>query len=203
MKQLPNIVTILRILCSPLILVLLIMAAYERGFSSPLLVWSFWIYVIAATTDWVDGALARALDAKSELGAKLDLWADKLLVGLSLLAIIITQIIYKPHTWLTTSLLGALLLGATSLRDFIITDIRAKGAKIGCNMPATFLAKSKTAVIMAGIGIYLGGQGFGWQNVQTLGTAIIWIGAIMSLYTGYQYYMAYRQALINQESVGQ
>lgn len=194
-KNLPNLVTILRILCSPIIFVLLIMMGLGLG-SQNLGAWAFWIYVIAASTDWVDGTLARALDAKSELGAKLDLWADKLLVGLVIFGIILAQIIFYPPDFLPIAIMGVFLLSSTSLRDYIITDIRKKGEAFGLSMPATFLAKSKTAVIMAGIGIYLGGQAFNWPLAILAGWVVMIIGAIMSLYTGWQYYSAYSKAKV-------
>lgn len=195
MKHLPNIVTLIRILCSPIIVIFLVLAAKSIELSTTYSVWAFWIYTIAASTDWVDGALARALDAKSELGAKLDLWADKLLVGLSILGIIIAGVLITPNNWLLLTIIGAFLLAATSLRDYIVTDIRAKGAKFGLSMPATFLAKAKTMVVMFGIGLYLGGQAFQLNLVTLSGWVVTIIGAIMSLVTGLQYYKHYLSGL--------
>ncbi len=199
-KQLPNFVTILRILCSPIIFVLLFLMGLDLGPES-IELWAFWIYVIAASTDWVDGTLARALNAKSALGAKLDLWADKLLVGLVIFALIVFEIVSAPNSSLLYAIAGLFLLGSTSLRDYFITDIRAKGEKFGLSLPATFLAKSKTAVIMAGIGIYLGGHAFNWNIAINAGWIVLFIGAIMSLYTGWQYWSAYMRAKNNQGSV--
>lgn len=194
LKQLPNLVTILRILCSPIILGGMVYIGSQNGEHGPAEIYVFWIYVIAASTDWVDGTLARALDAKSELGAKLDLWADKLLVGLSILAIIASNILYYPHDWKPYLSIGIFLLASTSLRDYFVTNIRAKGEEFGLSMPATFLAKSKTAVIMAGIGLYLGGQAYSIGNAIMAGWIVMFIGALMSLYTGWQYYSAYSKA---------
>lgn len=188
MKQLPNIVTLLRILCSPIIVILLLLSAKSIELSPVYSVWAFWIYSIAASTDWVDGALARALDAKSELGAKLDLWADKLLVGLAILAIIMAKIFDAPNNLPLYSAIGAFLLAATSLRDYFVTNIRAQGAKIGALMPATFLAKTKTAVVMIGIGAYLFGQAYQLEFAIMIGWLVMFLGAIMSIYTGWQYY---------------
>ena len=196
LKQLPNFVTILRILCSPIIFVLLFLMGLELGPESKEL-WAFWIYVIAASTDWVDGTLARALDAKSELGAKLDLWADKLLVGLVIFALIVFEIVSTPNSFLLFAIAGIFLLASTSLRDYFVTDIRAKGEKFGFSLPATFLAKSKTAVIMAGIGIYLGGHAFNWNIAIKAGWIVMFIGSLMSLYTGWQYWSAYVKAKSN------
>ena len=72
-SQLPNVLSTLRI---PLGLVLLLIAAMSPGFMV--------IYLLCCLTDVLDGALARRLDARSELGARLDSAADLILVSVLL-----------------------------------------------------------------------------------------------------------------------
>lgn len=194
-KHIPNIFTSLRILCSPIILVLQVMAALNQTETINFMTWSFWIYVVAACTDWVDGFLARALNAKSELGAKLDLLADKALVGLTLLGAILGNFIVTPKDlWWLVIAIGASLMLATSGRDYLVTNLRNKGASFGLNMPATFLAKSKTAVIMVGLGLYLGAFATGYAELLMAGLIVVILGALMSIFTGIQYLLAYNKA---------
>ncbi len=82
MLNLPNSITLSRLLGIPLIL---------YGLYQPSLVWqwaSIGIFIIAAATDWLDGYLARKLDLVTDLGKFLDPLVDKLLVLLPLLVAI-------------------------------------------------------------------------------------------------------------------
>jgi phosphatidylglycerophosphate synthase len=54
-------------------------------------------------------------------------------------------------------------------------------------MPATFLAKTKTAVIMFGMAIYLGAMAFELKYLIMIGILVTFVGALMSLFTGVQY----------------
>jgi len=195
MKHLPNLFSIIRILCSPAIFILLIMSVLDQTAMGLYMAWAFGLFVFAACTDWVDGTLARALNATSKLGAKLDLLADKLLVGITLLGIIISNLLVMPkQLWPIVIAIGAFLLAATSLRDYLVTRLRVKGVAFGLDMPASFLAKSKTAVIMSGIGLYLAAWPFDNAELLTLGAIVTLIGALLSLFTGFQYLTAYQKA---------
>lgn len=178
-KQLPNFVTCLRIIASPIIAILLLMQGNHEL--------AFWIFAIAATTDWVDGFLARLLDAKSELGAKLDLLADKLLVGLVLPIMAISHLGFNISLEIIIALM---LFIATSVRDYFVTNWRTILDKKNIKMPATFIAKTKTAVILTGMGIVLGAEFF-LKPLFLYGWITILVGTILSIYTGYQYYKVY------------
>lgn len=194
LKSLPNLITYLRVLASPLLAVLLVLGAYKNPEFVGLPKIAFWIFVIAASTDWVDGFLARLLNAKSELGAKLDLLADKLLVGLTIPAIVLAEFIRGTAPFALLVFIGLFLTYATSGRDYLVTIWREEGKKFSLSMPATFLAKSKTAVILIGISVFLAFEAFGFKWARIAGFSIIVIGAIMSIYTGVQYYSAFRSA---------
>ncbi|KAF0186101.1 MAG: CDP-diacylglycerol--glycerol-3-phosphate 3-phosphatidyltransferase [Hyphomonadaceae bacterium] len=194
MKHLPNIFSFIRVLCSPIIFVLILMAAIDSASMGILMKWAFGLFVFAACTDWVDGTLARAMNATSELGAKLDLLADKLLVGVTLLGIILSNlVVLERKYWPLVIAIGAFLLVATSGRDYAVTILRSKSATYGLTMPATFLAKSKTAVIMSGIGIYLAAWPLDNAQCLTIGAFVLMLGALMSLYTGYAYFASYQK----------
>jgi cardiolipin synthase (CMP-forming) len=192
MKALPNIITYLRIFCSPALAVALVLSAFNNKEFAQFPLYAFWLFVIAASTDWLDGFLARALDAKSEHGAKLDLLADKLLVGMTIPAIIISQIIIMPNNFIILIASGIFLTYATSGRDYLVTKWREKLSKTGVSMPATFIAKAKTAVILIGISIFLGARPFGLEIAFYIGAIVTFLGALMSIYTGWQYYSQYK-----------
>jgi cardiolipin synthase (CMP-forming) len=67
----PNLITLARLLAVPLVVWLILTGRWATA---------FWVFLAASITDGLDGSLARALDARSELGAYLDAIADKALL---------------------------------------------------------------------------------------------------------------------------
>jgi len=84
MLTLPNFLTLLRILAIPVVVVLLTREAYAPAFI---------VFMLAGVTDAVDGAIARIMDSKSDLGALLDPMADKLLMVSSFVVLAINKAI--------------------------------------------------------------------------------------------------------------
>lgn len=199
-KWIPNALSLGRILIAPLVAWLI----YDGMVHGKVLAlqWAFGLFVVSALTDWFDGYLARALDAKSELGGKLDLWGDKLLVGLTLVALWLGWLNLgneypNPIDGIQAdpmrALIGILLLIALPVRDAYITQLRATLETRGVFVPPTFLAKSKTAVVMAGMGIILAGLAHSMLGVALAGLVFLGIGAAMSVWTALGYMQASRR----------
>jgi phosphatidylglycerophosphate synthase len=195
MKWLPNAVSIARLCLSPLI-AWLIWEGMSSGEGRGMLMLAFWLFTVSALTDWLDGWLARTLDAKSELGGKLDLWGDKLLVGLTAPALclgwlaldgehpnLVDGMIHNP----ALAALGVFLLLALPGRDLLVTRLRARAEAEGRTIPPTFAAKSKTAVVMTGLAVWLAGLGWGWPLATLAGVSITVTGAALSIWTGLAY----------------
>lgn len=196
LKWLPNALTWLRIIAAPIVAGLIFFAlqsseAPSREFYASV---AFVLFVLAAITDWFDGFLARKLSASSDFGAKLDLWADKLLV----FAVLIGVLVFYP----LFAIFGLLSL---SVRDAVIMRLRANRPDV--NLKATFLAKSKTAIIMTGMAICLfayarlmGAEQLQDTDQQILmmrlirfGLSVFVFGCVLSLGTGLQYLQAAAQ----------
>ena len=133
--------------------------------------WPFLAFALVAATDFIDGYLARQWNAVSAFGAFLDPVADKLLVGFSLAALV----------WLETgALLYLIPAAAIILRDLIATGLRLFPE---IELPVSQLAKWKTALEMAGIGAVLLAFAISQAALTGLGLAIIWLAALLSVYT--------------------
>lgn len=134
-------------------------------------IWPVIAFVLVALTDFVDGLAARKLNAVSALGAFLDPVADKLLVGLSLLALAATR------DWALLLLIPSLLI---ILRDLIATGLRLVPS---VEMPVSRLAKWKTALEMVAIVALLLAAPIALQMVWNAGLIVLWLAALLSVYT--------------------
>lgn len=152
-------------------------------------------FVLAALTDLFDGMAARAFHAQSAFGAWLDPIADKLLVGLSLVALTVAG----ASLWL------AIPTAVILCRDVYVTWLRARLGG-GYALPVMQAAKWKTALEMIAIGVLLAAPFlvFIYASEQRpthllngpfilvslgelLGTVILWIAAALSAWTGLRY----------------
>ncbi len=143
------------------------------------------IFMLAALTDWLDGWLARKLDAVTPLGAALDHAADKVLIACALVAL--------AYASLPLNLVGAavLILG----RDMAVAGLREGIAAQGKSLPVSALGKWKAAAEMAGVGAFLTFQSaalLGLPAAIVLGLnwaalILIWSAAALALISGAQY----------------
>jgi CDP-diacylglycerol--glycerol-3-phosphate 3-phosphatidyltransferase len=193
LSWIPNAVTLLRIAAAPIVgwLVWAFLNGDSLEFREVYAGLAFGIFTLAAVTDWLDGYLARALDATSEFGAKLDLWADKILVFAVLIGVV--------SAYPLIAIFGLLCL---SVRDLLVMRLRAKRPDV--NLKATFLAKSKTAIIMGAMSIcmlaYALAMSAARQNaieqmelmvtICRVGLSVFVFGCVLSLGTGMQYFLA-------------
>lgn len=133
MRQLPNILTILRIIMTPLFIYYLFWGN-GNGYMLALV-----IFILASITDLIDGKLARALGVESTLGKILDPLADKILVLSALISFITLDLVYG---WIV-----ALIV----LRDVVITVIRFVLEYRDMPMATSNSAKGKTALQITAI----------------------------------------------------
>lgn len=138
------------------------------------------IFTIAGISDFFDGYLARRLDQQSSLGRMLDPIADKLMVGTALLILVADQSISGLHVIAAIIILCRELL-VSGLREFLMESRVA--------LPVTNMAKYKTVIQMVAIGFLLSIPSgtdvlfYAWE----IGLALLWIAALMTLWTGYAY----------------
>jgi CDP-diacylglycerol--glycerol-3-phosphate 3-phosphatidyltransferase len=127
-RYLPNILTVTRILLTPVVLLLL--ATQTLWAQAGALV----LLMLAAVSDYLDGKLARDMNVHSRLGQFLDPLADKVLV----LGTFATLAVVRPDTvpWWA--------VGLIALRDVVITALRAWAEARGESLQTLPLAKSKT-----------------------------------------------------------
>jgi CDP-diacylglycerol--glycerol-3-phosphate 3-phosphatidyltransferase/cardiolipin synthase len=173
--KIPNILTIGRILIAPI----LIVTYYFFGELSDWL--SCIIFVTAAFTDYLDGFFARLYKQQSKFGELLDPIADKVLVATALALLIMSQTIKGPHV------IAAIII---ITREILVSGLREFLAKAQIYIPVTNLSKGKTIIQMTAISILLAGNSgdkFLFDYGIELGICLLWMSAILTLWTGYAY----------------
>ena len=169
----PNLLTVSRIVCIPVLVAMF----YVDGDWARYVACA--VFVIAATTDYVDGYLARSWQQQSLFGRWLDPVADKLLVASAIL-----MLVGYDHAPLLPSLVIV-------LREITVSGLREYMAEVSVGLPVSRLAKWKTAVQMTAIGFLLvGDAGPDWLPVEAIGWWGLWLAAILTLVTGWDYLQA-------------
>ena len=171
MTKILNAITLSRILCAILIYLILYL---ENNYSIALV-----LFFIASFSDFLDGYLARKTNSVSLLGEILDPIADKLLIvfvliGLSInldsfLIGFISAVIISREIWVA------------ALRDINARNNQSDKTKV------TFLAKTKTAIQMFAILMYLFGLTLNNMMILFFADIVLIIALLITIQTGFQY----------------
>ena len=180
--SLPNILTYARIIAVPLVVVCFFLEG--RLQSSDAARWgALAIFAIASITDFLDGYLARIWKQTSTIGRMLDPIADKLLVSACLLLLAADGTIAGWSLWAAIIIL---------CREILVSGMREYLAELKVSVPVSQLAKWKTTIQMVAIAFLLAGPA-GDEIVPVitiLGIILLWIAALITLYTGWDYFRA-------------
>jgi CDP-diacylglycerol--glycerol-3-phosphate 3-phosphatidyltransferase len=201
-NPIPNILTAIRLLAG--VVMFLILAGATGGvpvlsaYLSPedqfaLYRAAFVIFVVAASTDWIDGFLARRWNATSRWGAILDPIADKVLVTGAILGVLTSGSV--PQI--------AIPCGLILFREFAVSALRETTSG-RVELPVTTLAKWKTTLQLVALGAQLLARlwyDFGFdipipiEQYQLFADTLIWAAAIVTVWTGWQYFSEARRQL--------
>lgn len=176
--SLPNLLTYARLAAVPLIAMVLF---FLEGETRNWLALS--IFIFASITDFLDGYVARLWGQQSPLGRMLDPIADKLLVGATLLMLVSDQTLSGWSLWAALIILS---------REILVSGLREFLAELNVMVAVSRLAKWKTGVQMVALGFLLAGEAgdavVGYAN--SVGLVMLWIAAILTIYTGFDYVRA-------------
>ncbi|WP_313137499.1 CDP-diacylglycerol--glycerol-3-phosphate 3-phosphatidyltransferase [Paracoccus jeotgali] len=191
----PNILTIMRLLAAPGVPVMFLY------FHRP---WADWaaltLFLLAAITDWFDGYLARAWNQQSHFGAAMDPIADKAMV---VIALVVITGYSGMNPWL--------ILPATLIlfREVFVSGLRESLGDRSTQLAVTRVAKWKTTTQMVAISVLFLGTGLAfvehgrpprvgetalpggttWADLATFaGLVLIWLAAGLTAWTGWDYF---------------
>jgi cardiolipin synthase len=164
-----NIITVLRLVLVPF--------AFAALVSDPDGIAAFILYVTAASTDWLDGQIARRTGTVTAIGKAIDPLVDRLLLASGVIGL---YIVGRLPWWIVLALVARdayLLFGAWRLEKYHL------------RMPVTMIGKATTAVLMTAFSLLI----LGWPVLEIagqevyLGTLFVYVGLVLSYASAAQY----------------
>lgn len=184
--NLPNRLTMFRVILIPIILISLIIVQYQIKiaqdvyFSTKLLNYlAAWTFVGASITDFFDGYIARKRKIVTVFGSFLDPIADKFLVISSLIMLLALN---RVHVVIVLILV---------LREMYITALRLLAMEKGLSVPVGTLGKWKTATQMVGVPLLMANDVPWGIDMPLLGTVAIYLAALFSIYSALEYSLGF------------
>jgi len=154
------------------------------------------VFLVAASTDWVDGWWARRFGQVSRLGRIFDPLVDKVIIcgGFILLAARGGASAILP--WMAVVVV---------VRELVVTAVRAEMERTGHDFSAAFSGKLKMVLQCAAIAFELAaraepGQTIGGASLRTLAVAAAWAAVASTVWSGVEYLVAARGMLATPES---
>jgi CDP-diacylglycerol--glycerol-3-phosphate 3-phosphatidyltransferase len=173
-KHLPNAITIFRFALIPVISTMMLSSKSQNSFiglSIPCV-----LFIIAAISDFLDGFLARKLNAESKFGIFFDNIADKLL-NISLICILIKN----GGIWLVPAIIAiSREILISSLREYMALNLSVK-------VPVDIYGKIKTAMQFIALAIIIQACFSGSQMQNLIGNAVFTISVIISVISAVLY----------------
>ena len=171
--NLPNVLTLLRILLVPVVVVALLDATPNGS------ILAAGVFALAALTDGVDGYLARSRQSITNFGKVMDPIADKLLIAAALIALVSLD---RLAAWVAMIIIA---------REFAVSGLRVAAGAQGVVIPASRLGKVKTIVQVATVFALIAVDDTGVWWVQALVYATVAITAI----SGADYFLNFRRRI--------
>ncbi len=191
----PNLLTLLRILAVPVVVLLLYTPAGEISFARSIA--AFLLYIAASLTDLLDGYLARRYQMVTPFGKLLDPLADKLLVCAALIMLVPPG---RVAAWMVV-IVVAREIGVTALRGVASTE--------GVIIAASALGKAKTLLLNIGVAALILhypfwglGRVFGARFVDWFGLGFLSAGIVLTAWSGLDYFFRFLGEVFHRQQAG-
>lgn len=178
--NLPNTITLVRLTIIPVLFTLLL---------SPGQTWSLVIamaFIAASFTDLLDGYVARRYQIVTTMGKFLDPIADKLVINTAMILMIP---IGRIPAWVVAIII---------IRDFFVDGIRTIATSEGVVIAASWLGKQKTLCQVFAVSALMIHYPFLGADAHTVGTVLLFLALIMTIYSGIDYFMKFLKKVIKQ-----
>lgn len=167
MLNLPNILSMLRIVLIPVFVALFLWPAVSAA------IWATAVFVVAALTDWLDGYLARRWNQTSPFGAFIDPVADKLIV-----TVVLVLILYKTPVWYLV-LPVIIIIG----REITVSSLREWMSELGQRnvVKVSYMGKLKTTFQMVSIGCLILYKPLFGLPIFKIGVVLLYVASGLTL----------------------
>jgi CDP-diacylglycerol--glycerol-3-phosphate 3-phosphatidyltransferase len=181
MLNLPNLLSIIRILLVPPLVVVLLTKFEGKEW------WGLALFLVAALMDFFDGFLARRRHQVTRLGTLLDPAADKILVSAAYISLVEQNPLVVP-SWIVVVIIA---------REFAVGSLRSFAAAESLVIPAGFSGKIKTTVQIISIALLIIHNKL--EEFQHLAPWSLWAAMLITVYSGIEYFVRFGRLILRGE----
>ena len=181
MLNLPNLLSIFRILLVPPLVVVLLTKFDGKEW------WGLGLFLLAAIMDFFDGYLARRRKEVTRLGTLLDPAADKILISAAFISLVEMNPRVVP-AWIVVVIIA---------REFAVTSLRSFAAAESLVIPAGFSGKVKTTVQIIAISLVIIYNQLG--EFRHLAPISLWVTLLVTVYSGIEYFVRFGRLILRGE----
>lgn len=185
MLNLPNLLSIFRILLVPPLVVVLLTKFEGKEW------WGLGLFLLAAVMDFLDGYLARRNQQVTRLGTLLDPAADKILISAAYISLVEMNPTAVP-SWIVVVIVA---------REFAVTALRSFAAAENMVIPAGASGKVKTIVQIVSIALLIIYNQLG--EFRHLAPVSLWAALVVTAYSGIEYFVRFGHVILRGEVSGQ
>lgn len=178
MLNLPNLLSIFRILLVPPLVVVLLTKFEGKEW------WGLALFLIAAVMDFLDGFLARRRQQVTRLGTLLDPAADKILISAAYISLVEQNPMVVP-SWIVVVIIA---------REFAIGTLRSFAAAENLVIPAGFSGKIKTTIQIISIALLIIHNKL--EEFQHLAPWSLWAAMLITVYSGIEYFVRFGRLIL-------
>ncbi len=199
--NIPNQITLARLLLAVLFFALLAVYSESDADRAWILPWAFWLFLVAALSDVLDGWLARTLGQVTPFGRVVDPIVDKVMVcgafaffaGGAFVDPVSRENVTGVSPWMVVLIL---------LREFTVSALRAFNEAGGTEFAARWEGKLKMFVQSATVCVVLGVLAWHRESLAWLRVACVWLTVAVTTWSCVAYLRASRHALFSRAALG-
>lgn len=174
----PNVLTLFRILLVPILVVVLLTELEGKEFIGLAL------FLLAALTDFLDGFIARRRRQITRLGKLLDPAADKILTSAAFISLVGLRL---APAWMVVIIVA---------REFAVSALRSLAASQNVVLGAGLSGKIKTIVQIVAISLLIISNQLG--ELQLLAPVALWIALLVTIYSGIEYFVRHGGSVLRE-----
>ena len=176
MLNLPNVLSIVRILLVPPLVVVLLTKIPGKEW------WGLGLFLLAAVMDFLDGYLARRRKQVTRLGTLLDPAADKILISAAFISLV--ELGLAP-AWIVVVIIA---------REFAVSSLRSFASAEGLVIPSGFSGKVKTVVQIVAVALLIIYNQLG--EFRHLDPISLWVAMAVTVYSGVEYFLRFGRLIL-------